>query len=192
MLPETSPLHPTTAELEAGLDRVRAAPRTEGVLELIVRRPRTDEREVLEEGVLHLDEGLVGDNWRIRGSRMTPDRSAHPEMQLNVMSARAVALVAREEGRWGLAGDQLYVDLDLSEANLPAGTRLAMGEAVIEVTAPPHLGCKKFVERFGMDAMRFVNSDLGRSLRLRGLNARVIQPGIIRLGDHVTKLAPPA
>ena len=188
MLPETTPLHPTTEELETGLDHVRAAPRDEGVLELIVRRPRAEEREVLAEGVLDLVEGLVGDNWRTRGSRMTPDRSAHPEMQLNVMSARAVALVSRERERWQLAGDQLYVDLDLSVENLPAGTRLAIGEAVIEVTALPHLGCKKFVARFGMDAMRFVNSELGRALRLRGLNAKVVEPGAVRPGDRVTKL----
>jgi len=188
MLPETAPLHPTTEELETGLDHVRAAPRDEGVLELIVRRPRAEEREVLAEGVLDLVEGLVGDNWRTRGSRMTPDRSAHPEMQLNVMSARAVALVSRERERWQLAGDQLYVDLDLSVENLPAGTRLAIGEAVIEVTALPHLGCKKFVARFGMDAMRFVNSELGRALRLRGLNAKVVEPGAVRPGDRVTKL----
>jgi len=191
MLPETTFLHPTTEELEAGLDQVRAAPKSEGVLELIVRRPRTDEREVLEEGSLDLIEGLVGDNWRTRGSRMRPDRSAHPEMQLNVMSARAVALVARERERWRLAGDQLYVDLDLSEENLPPGTRLSIGEAVIEVTAPPHLGCKKFVARFGMDAMRFVNNEVGRSLRLRGLNARVLEPGTIRRLDRVIKLAKP-
>lgn len=204
MLPATSTVHPSTEhpstghpatghtsteQLEAGLDHVRAAPRSAGVLELIVRRPEIGEREVLAEGVLDLVEGLVGDNWRSRGSRMTPDRSAHPDMQLNVMSARAVALVARERERWQLAGDQLYVELDLSEENLPPGTRLQIGEAVIEVTAQPHLGCKKFVERFGMDAMRMVNSEVGRALRLRGLNARVVEPGVIRAGDPVTRLA---
>jgi MOSC domain-containing protein YiiM len=108
-------------------------------------------------------------------------------MQLNVMNARAVALIAREEGRWALAGDQLYVDLDLARDNLPPGTRLAIGNAVIEVTAQPHIGCGKFVQRFGVEAMKFVNGTFGRQLNLRGINAKVVQPGIIRVGDTVTK-----
>jgi MOSC domain-containing protein YiiM len=108
-------------------------------------------------------------------------------MQLNVMNARAVALIARQEGRWALAGDQLYVDLDLSRDNLPPGTRLAIGNAVIEVSALPHTGCGTFVERFGVDAMKFVNGTIGRQLNLRGINARVVQPGTIRVRDTVTK-----
>jgi hypothetical protein len=179
--------HLTRPELEAGLDDIRNAPKEEGRLELIVRRPRVDEREVLLEGELDLHEGLIGDTWSERGSSRTPDGRSHPDMQLNVMSARAVALVAREKSRWALAGDQLYIDLDLSEANLPPGTRLALGSALIEVTEQPHTGCRKFVDRFGLDAMKFVNSPMGRALRLRGLNARVVQPGRIRTGDLVTK-----
>lgn len=177
-------------ELEAGLDHIRAAPRDEGALKLIVRRPRIEEREVLQEADLDLIEGLVGDNWRTRGSSRTPDGSSHPDMQLNIMSARVIALVARHPDRWRLAGDQLYVDLDLSAANLPPGTRLALGSAVIEVTDQPHTGCKKFVQRFGADALRFVNSPLGRELHLRGINARVVQPGRIRVGDLARKAAP--
>jgi hypothetical protein len=175
-------------ELEAGLDEIRRSPKDGGVLELIVRRPLVDAREVLEEGELHLSEGLVGDSWKLRGSSRTPDGSAHPDMQLNVMNARAIALVARERHRWPLAGDQLYVDLDLSDENLPPGTRLSIGSAVIEVTPQPHTGCKKFVSRFGLDAMKFVNSPVGRRLRLRGLNARVVRPGRVRVGDAVKKL----
>ncbi len=173
----------TLPELEAGLDHIRQSPSDEGPLELIVRRPETGEREVLEAAELDLEQGLVGDNWKTRGSRSTPDGSAHPEMQLNVMNARVVALVAQARDRWPLAGDQLYVDLDLSEANLPPCTQLELGSAVIEVTAMPHTGCKKFVERFGVDAMKFVNSPLGRQLNLRGINARVVQAGQIRQGD---------
>jgi MOSC domain-containing protein YiiM len=124
----------------------------------------------------------------MRGSSRTPDGLRHPDMQLNVMSARAVSLVAQVRERWALAGDQLYVDLDLSEENLPAWTKLALGTAIIEVTDQPHTGCAKFVERFGIDAMKFVNSSVGRSLRLRGLNARVVQPGTVRLGAAVRKL----
>lgn len=177
--------HLIKEELEAGLGAIRQAPSDEGTLDLIVRRPRIGEREVLQEGVLDAVAGLVGDNWRTRGSSRTADGTAHPDMQLNVMSSRAIALVAQERPRWPLAGDQLFVDLDLSEANLPAGTRLAIGSAVIEVTSQPHTGCDKFVARFGLDAMKFVNSPIGRELHLRGINAHVVQPGTIRAGDRV-------
>jgi hypothetical protein len=180
--------HLTTAELEAGLDEIRQSPRDEGVLRLIVRRPRIEEREVLEEGELHPVEGLVGDSWITRSSSHTADGSADPDMQLNIMNARVAALVAQDKDRWQLAGDQLYVDMDLSAENLPAGTRLAIGSAVIEVTPPPHTGCKKFVSRFGLEAMKFVNSPVGRDLHLRGINARVIEPGVVRVGQVVKKL----
>jgi hypothetical protein len=180
--------HLTAEELEAGLEEILLSPKDEGVLELIVRRPRVDEREVLAEGRLDLAEGLVGDSWKQRGSSRTPDGSPHPEMQLNVMNARVLALVAQQRERWKLAGDQLIVDMDLSHENLPAGTRLALGSAVIEVTEPPHTGCHKFVSRFGLDAMKFVNSETGRRLRLRGLNARVVRPGVVRAGDAVRKV----
>ena len=178
----------TLEELEAGLDEIRGAPKEEGALKLIVRRPRIEEREVLEEAELDLVQGLVGDNWRTRGSSRTPNGSSHPDMQLNIMNARVIALVARQPDRWQLAGDQLFIDLDLSAENLPPGTRLALGSAVIQVTDQPHTGCKKFVERFGADALKFVNSPLGRELHLRGINARVAQPGVIRTGDLARKM----
>ena len=180
--------HLTTAELEAGLAEIRRSPQDEGVLTLIVRRPQTDAREVLPVGQLDIQEGLVGDNWRARGSGKTADGSAHPEMQLNLMNSRVIALVAGDKDRWPLAGDQLFLDLDLSGENLPPGTRLALGSAVIEVTAIPHAGCQKFVTRFGADAMKFVNSPLGRKLCLRGINAKVVQSGTISTGDIVRKL----
>jgi hypothetical protein len=178
----------TMEELQAGLGEILDSPKDAGVLKLIVRRPAIGEREVLETGELDLAQGLVGDSWRTRGSSRTADGSSHPDMQLNIMNARAVALVAQDPDRWQLAGDQLFIDLDLSAENLPAGTRLEMGSAIVEVTAQPHTGCKKFVERFGLDAMKFVNSPTGRELRLRGLNARVVQPGVIRVGDLVTRI----
>ena len=180
--------HLTMAELEAGLDTIRQAPKDEGVIALIVRRPKVDAREVLEEGELDLVEGLVGDTWKVRGSSRTSDGAAHPDMQLNVMNARVIALLAREKDRWPLAGDQLFIDMDVSSENLPPGTRLALGSAVIEVTDQPHTGCKKFEARFGLDALKFVNSPLGRQLQLRGLNAKVKQPGVIRVGDSVKKI----
>ena len=175
------------AELEAGLDHIRDAPTQDGVLELIVRRPAVDLREVVEAADLDLEKGLVGDSWIHRPSRSTPDGSPHPLMQLNVMNVRAISLIAADPERWALAGDQMYIDLDLSIDNLPAGSRLSIGDAAIEVTEPPHRGCQKFSNRFGADALRFVNSEVGRALRLRGLNARVVVAGTIRRGDSVTK-----
>lgn len=183
--------HLTTEELEEALGHIRSAPADEGTVELIVRRPAVDEREVLEEGELDLDEGLVGDTWRVRGSRRTPDGSSHPDMQLNVINVRVSALVAQDPDRRALAGDQLHLDFDLSQSNLPAGTRLALGDAIIEVTEQPHTGCAKFASRFGADALRFVNSPVGKELRMRGLNARVIVPGTIRRGDLVRKVVTP-
>jgi len=180
--------HLMMAELQAGLEKMRQSPKDAGVLELIVRRPRTGVREILNEGDLDLVEGLVGDNWRTRGSFATPDSSPHPDMQLNVMNSRVIALVAQHPDRWPLAGDQLFVDLDLSAENLPPETKLALGSAVIEVTKQPHTGCAKFVERFGLDAVKFVNSDDGKRLHLRGINARVVLPGVVRVGDIVKKV----
>ena len=179
--------HLSTEELHAGLERIRQSPKDEGVLELIVRRPGVGEREVLDEGRLDVTEGLVGDTWIARTSRRSKDGLAHPDMQLNIMNSRVIALVAQDRERWHLAGDQLFMDLDLSAENLPPGTRLAVGSAVIEVTAEPHTGCQKFVSRFGLDAMMFVNSPLGRQLNLRGINARVVSPGTIRVGDLAKK-----
>jgi hypothetical protein len=179
----------STAALEAGVDGVRAAPADGGRLEMVVCRPAPGEREVLDEASLDRVVGLVGDTWKSRGSRRTPDGSANPDMQLTLMSARAAELVVGSRDRWPLAGDQLYVDLDLSTANLPAGTRLAIGSAVVEVTAAPHTGCQKFAQRFGLDAARFVNSEVGRALNLRGINARVVVDGTIRPGDAVRKTA---
>jgi len=177
--------HLTPAELEAGLDHLRGAPADVGRVELVLRRPAEGEREILEAAELTPEDGVVGDRWSL-GRRQRPP---NPETQLTLMSARAAELVsAGPRQRWALAGDQLYVDLDLSEANLPTGTRLAVGTAVVELTPPPHTGCKKFVQRFGLDAMRFVNSPEGRSLRLRGANARVVERGIVRPGDEIRKL----
>jgi len=185
---ETLVKHLTMAELEAALDHLRDAPKDGGVVQLIVRRPRVDEREVLEEAELDPVQGLIGDSWCYRGSSKTADGGPHPEMQINIMNVRVTALVAQEKTRWSLAGDQLYIDMDLSKENLPAGTRLAIGSAVVEVSPLPHTGCHKFVSRFGMDAMKFVNSTVGKELCLRGINARVVQAGVVRLGSTAKKL----
>lgn len=180
--------HLTTAELEAGLDHLRQAPKDEGVVRLIVCRPEVEQREVLAEAQLDPVKGLIGDNWCTRPSKRTPDGSPHPEMQINIMNARVTALVAQELERWPLAGDQLYLDMDLSKENLPAGSRIAVGSAVLEVSPLPHTGCHKFVARFGIEAMEFVNSPVGKELCLRGINAKVVQGGIIRVGQTAKKL----
>jgi len=182
--------HLDTAALQAGLGHIRESPPDHGTVEMIVRRPAVDEREVLALGTLDAEIGLTGDTWQERGSSRTPDGSAHPGMQLTVINSRAALLVAQDPGRRMLAGDQLYVDLDLSPANLPPGTRLAVGSAVIEVSEEPHLGCAKFAARFGVEALRFVNSRTGRGLRLRGLNARILTSGTVRPGDRISKLVP--
>jgi hypothetical protein len=180
----------TRAELEEGIDYVRAAPRDTGTIELIVCRPAVGAREVLPEATLDATFGLVGDNWLARGSSRTADGTAHPDKQVTIMNDRAALLVAAgDKDRRKLAGDQLYLDFDISPANLPPGTRLAIGAAVLEVTDSPHLGCEKFAARFGHEAWRFVNSRTGRALRLRGMNVRVAVPGIVRQGDAVRKLA---
>jgi hypothetical protein len=180
--------HLTMDELEAALDHLRDAPKDEGVVQLIVRRPIVNEREVLEEADLDTVLGLVGDSWSVRPSSRTPDGSPHSEMQINIMNSRVTALVAQDRDRWPLAGDQLYIDMDLSKANLPAGSRLAIGSAVLEVSPLPHTGCHKFVSRFGVDAMKFVNSEVGRELCLRGINAKVVQAGVVKVGHTARKI----
>ena len=176
------------SELEAGMEHIRRAPRDQGTLKMIARRPDVDEREVLNEGKLDPQEGLVGDTWKVRVGKHSKDGKPNLYAQITVMNARAIELLAQNEERWALAGDQLYVDFDLSDENIPPGTRLAIGSAIIEVSTQPHTGCNKFSARFGVDALKFVNSPEGKKLHLRGINAKVIQAGTIRAGDAVSKL----
>lgn len=180
--------HLTMQELEAALDHLREAPKNDGVVQLIVCRPEEDQRQEMNEAELDPAKGLIGDNWILRGSRRTVDGSPHPDMQINIMNARVTALVAQEKERWALAGDQLYIDMDLSKENLPAGSRIQVGSAVLEVSPQPHTGCHKFVARFGLDAMKFVNSEVGKELCLRGINAKVVQAGTVKVGETAKKL----
>ena len=179
--------HVSMQALTAGLEHIRQSPAASGVLVLIVRRPQTDAREVLAVGELDLVEGLVGDNWKQRDSSQSADGSRDPDRQLTVTNARLMALVARQKQHWPPAGDQLFVDFDLSADNAAPGTRLSIGAAVIRITEPPHTGCKKFAVRYGLDALKFISSPVGKHLRLRGVNAKVIRPGTIRVGDVVKK-----
>lgn len=180
--------HLDLAALEAGLDDIRDSPKDRGRVKLMCRRPETEERELVDEAVLDTEMGMVGDNWRTRGSRSTEDGSAHPLMQLTLMNARSAALIARQPERRQLAGDQFFVDFDLSCENVPPGTRLKLGQAVVEITEIPHTGCGKFTKRFGVDAQKFVNSEVGRELNLRGVNARVVEGGLVRLDDPIAKI----
>ena len=178
-------LHLSTAEIEANIAGVLTSPKDNGTLEMIVRRPAVSAREVVDNGFLSIENGLIGDNWLTRGSSRTDNGLGHPEMQLNLMNWRFVNLIAGSRERVPLAGDQLFVDLDLSPDNLPPGTRLSIGEAIIEITPVPHLGCKKFVERFGIDAMKYANSEFGRSHNFRGVNGKVVGTGTVTVGDNI-------
>ena len=178
----------TTEALEAALDDIRSAPATGGTVELIVRRPAVGEREILTSARLVHGEGVAGDTWNVRGSRRTDDGSSHPDMELNIMNARFGRAIADDDEHLALAGDQLYLDLDLADATSGPGARFAIGTAEIEITDQPHTGCAKFRDRFGVDAARFVNSDVGSALHLRGVNARVVVDGDIAVGDAVIRI----
>jgi MOSC domain-containing protein YiiM len=180
--------HAEMTRLEESLDHIRQSPADNGTLQLIARRPAEDEREVLTEARLDVNYGLEGDTWHLRGSSRTADGGPSPDAQVTLMNARTAAAIAGERERWPLAGDQLFVDLDLSQANLPAGSRVQIGSAVIEFSEAPHTGCAKFSARFGVDALKFVNAQPWRHLRLRGANCRVVVSGIVRTGDVIRKL----
>ena len=185
MTPQT---HVTPQELEAGLGHIRQSPADNGSLRMIVQRPGVDQRTLVSEGTLDVDAGLVGDSWLTRGSPRTPDGGPNPAAQVTIINARLIALLARTEDRWPLAGDQLVIDIDLSEHNLPPGSQLAIGSAVLEISEEPHTGCAKFAQRFGNDALRFISTPTGQAMRLRGVNTRVIQSGSIQVGDLATRL----
>jgi hypothetical protein len=179
--------HEALATLHAGIDSVRGAPLDGGRVELIVRRPQIESRQVVGEATLDEHAGLVGDSWFERAGGLEADADAARETQITLMNARTAQLIAGDRERWPLAGDQLYVDLDLSATNLSPGTQLQIGSAVLEVTAEPHRGCGKFSRRFGVDALKFVNSAVGRELNLRGINARIVRGGVVRTGDRIYK-----
>jgi hypothetical protein len=166
------------------------SPTKSGTIEMIVRRPAVDEREHLQSCELSTDVGVVGDNWQARGSASTSDGSANPEAQITLMNSRIAQLIAQDQSRWDLAGDQFFVDFDLSMHNLPTGTQINIGTAILEISETPHTGCDKFARRYGAHARKFVMTDEGKQARLRGVNARVIQGGTVQQGDVIEKRTP--
>lgn len=180
--------HLNTAELEANLDNIRNSPKSETVLDMIVSRPEEDGREIMTLADLDIEVGLVGDTWQDRPSARSGDGKAHPDMQITIMNSRVANLVAQDKERWPLAGDQLFADIDLSAANMPPGTRISIGSAILVATDQPHTGCKKFAARFGADALKFISSPVGKELQLRGINCKVVQNGEIKPGDAIKKL----
>jgi MOSC domain-containing protein YiiM len=185
---EHVPFHRPRAEIERAATALGSSPTDNGVVEMIICRPARDERKVLDEGILEVTHGLLGDTWEARGATSTPDGGADPLRQVTVMNSRVLESVAGERDRWELAGDQLIVDLDLSMDSLPAGTRLQIGEAVAEVTEPPHTGCAKFAGRYGADALAWLGGGAGRRQRRRGMHVRVLRSGTVRPGDAIRKL----
>ena len=180
--------HLATPDLEAGLEQIRNSPKNQSVLDMIVSRPEEDAREIMELADLDVVVGLVGDTWQDRPSARSGDGKAHPDMQITLMNSRVADLVAQSKERWPLSGDQLFADLDLSKTNVPPGTRISVGKAVLEATDQPHTGCKKFASRFGVDALKFISSPTTEVLQLRGINLKVVEGGEIKPGDIVKKL----
>ncbi len=174
--------------LLTGLEFIEGSPQERGTLDLIVIRPRDNERIVLAECALSSRLGVHGDMWAEKCWKTLPDGSPHPDVQIAIMNSRCIALVAQEKSRWALAGDQLYIDMDLTDANLPVGQQLAIGSAILQITTIPHTGCSLFAERFGQAAAKLVNSPTGKKLRLRGIYAKVVQDGLVKTGDVVTKV----
>lgn len=175
-------------ELKAGLDAIRESPATTGRLEAIVVRPTSNDRQSLDECELTPEGGVTGDNWALGCWLELPDGRPHPDVQVTIMNSRSISLISQDRSRWPLAGDQLFADFDLSTTNLPVGQRIAIGSTVLEISHQPHLGCKKFAQRFGNDALKFVNYPEGKALRLRGVYARIIEPGTVATGDPIRKI----
>ena len=180
--------HLSESELQVGLESVKVSPKDQGAVEMIVIRPRNRERLVLTECEVSAALGVHGDMWADGCWKKLPDGSPHPDVQITLMNSRCIALLAGDKNRWSLAGDQFFVDLDLSMDNLPVGQQLSIGTAILQITDIAHTGCEQFIERYGKAAKAWVNSPLGKQMRLRGIYARVIQAGFIKTGDAIAKI----
>lgn len=179
----------TRAELMVGLTDILASPKTEGLLEAIVMRPGPEgERKELDCCPLSLEFGVLGDKWISESHRLLDNGQSHPDVQICMMNSRCIGLIARTRENWSAVGDNLYIDLDLSPDNLHSGCKLAIGSAVLQITDEPHFACASFVTRYGREAAAFVNTGIGRKLQLRGIYGRVVQDGMVTVGDKVQRL----
>jgi hypothetical protein len=181
--------HRTKEELEAGLAGILESPQNDGTLECIVIRPASEQRESLNSCEVSLAGGPHGDHWAKGCWKTTEDGKPHPDVQICIMNARCIALIAGDKDQWPPAGDNLFVDLDLRPENMPPGTRLRIGSAMLEITDTPHNGCAKFVERYGKAAAVFVNGANGKAMHLRGIYARVLHDGLVSVGDRIQKVS---
>lgn len=173
----------TVNELEYNLPYILSSPKDEGRIENIIVRRKKNERELRKEVFLSQERGVEGDRW-FDLSKGEPD----PRRQLTIINSRLIKLLAQNDERMQLAGDNLITDLDLSESNLPVGQRLTIGDVMVEIADVPHTGCSKFAERFGKDAVEFINAPERSSLRLRGVYAKFLNSGLIHVGDIIKKI----
>ncbi|MEM6942438.1 MAG: MOSC domain-containing protein [Pseudomonadota bacterium] len=181
--------HRTRAELEAALPLILAAPKDGGRLDMIVSRPAPGERTLPQRARLTAEGGVEGDHWAKGCWLSLDDGTPHPDVQICLMMSRMIRAIAGEEAHWPPAGDNLFIDMDLTPANTPPGTRLALGSVEMVVTPEPHNGCEAFIERFGREACVFVNTGPGKTHRLRGIYCRVTKDGDISVGDSLRKIA---
>ena len=175
-------------ELLESLPYILSAPADEGQVRAIVIRPAAGQRRMLDRVDVSARGGLEGDHWAEGCWLSTEDGAPHPDVQVCIMSARCIEAIAGPEANWAAAGDNLFIDMDLSPENLPPGTRVAIGTVELILTAEPHNGCQSFIDRYGRDACVFVNTGPGKANRLRGIYGRVTRDGTIRRGDVMRKI----
>ncbi len=175
--------------LKAGLDAMlAAAPKDNGTLDLIVMRPDHDLRVLPQSFEVRGDDGLPGDHWKRGTGYALEDGTGDPDAQICMMMSGCIRAIAGDKANWPPAGDNFFIDMDLTPANMPPGTRFAIGSAEFVVTGIPHNGCQSFIDRYGRDACLFVNTGEGKAHRLRGIYARVTRDGTVSVGDTVRKL----
>lgn len=180
--------HKTMEELKAGLPEILKSPQDNGEVKAVVVRPGSCERNMVPSCDVSLEGGVLGDHWAKGCWKTTDDGEPHPDVQICIMNSRCIELIAGDQSNWAPAGDNLFVDMDLSPENLPPGQRVAVGSAIIEITDTPHKGCQKFIDRYGRDACVFVNLGDGDKYKLRGIYARTFEAGTISVGDTFRKL----
>ncbi len=180
--------HLDKQELAAGLPEILKSPKDRGPIESITVRPASEQRRTVNSVAISLAGGVEGDHWAQGCWKSTDAGKPHPDVQICMMNSRCIDLIAGDKDNWAPAGDNLFIDMDLTPENLPPGTRIAMGTAILEITDTAHKGCAKFIERYGRDACVFVNVGDGDRYKLRGIYGRVVQDGVLSVGDLATKV----